>query len=349
MDVLNTTSRKRETYEVHLEYSLLWECALGIAAVTNSPLIKTLEKPAEYWKQVKSNITEELLTQLNIVEEKNTWKSLLQLLHQEKFTEIKHFVLYIKELSETDLKYICLPFIGQKYEKTRKKASIGQCAAVTELMTLTKDNPFFPTYIKFICDVNATYLKKHLIAVMEGWFDEVINNENPEEITTYLKMDYESKIQKSKGMSPEELIEWATGGIIYLPEPSIGRVLLIPQYVYRPWNIEADIEGTKVFYYPIANESIFPNNSHIPNNFLVLSYKALGDEVRLRMVKLLYKNDLTLQEITDELEMAKSTVHHHLKILRSARLVEIVNAKYCLKQNAIKSLPKEMEQYLGPR
>lgn len=349
MDVLNTTSRKRETYQVQFEYSLLWECALEIAAVTNSPLIKTLEKPLEYWKKVKSSITDDLLNHLTIVEEKNTWKSLLQLLHQEKFTEIEHFISYIKQLSEIDLKYICLPFIGQKYQELRKKAAIGQQGAVTELMTLTKDNPFFPTYIAFICDVDAAYLKEHLIAVMEGWFDEVITTERPEEITTYLKTDSESKIQMSKSMSPEELVEWATGGIVYLPEPSISSVLLIPQYVYRPWNIEADIEGTKVFYYPIANESIFPNNPHLPNNLLVLRYKALGDEIRLRMVKLLYKNDLTLQEITDELDMAKSTVHHHLKILRSARLVAIVNSKYCLKQNAIKSLPKEMEQYLDPR
>ncbi|WP_117161014.1 helix-turn-helix transcriptional regulator [Paraliobacillus sp. X-1268] len=349
MDILNTTSRKRETYEVQLEYSLLWECALGIAAVTNSPLIKTLERPQEYWKQVKSSISDDLLDHLATVEEKNTWKSLLQLLHQEEFTEIKHFISYISELSETDLKYICLPFIGQKYDEIRLRAAIGQHVAATELMTLTKDNPFFPTYIEFICDVNAAYLKEHLIAVMKGWFEQVIKNEKPEEVTTYLKTDLESKIHMSKRMSPEALVEWATGGIIYLPEPSIGRVLLIPQYVYRPWNIEADIEGTKVFYYPIANESIFPNKPHIPNNFLVLRYKALGDEVRLRMIKLLYENTLTLQDITNELDIAKSTVHHHLKILRSARLVEIVNGVYCLKQNALKSLPKEMEQYLNPR
>lgn len=53
MDVLNFTSRKRETYQVQLKYSILWECALGIAAITNSPLIKTLEKPEDYWEEIR--------------------------------------------------------------------------------------------------------------------------------------------------------------------------------------------------------------------------------------------------------------------------------------------------------
>lgn len=45
MDILQLTSRKRETYHVQLTYSLLWENALGIAAITNSKLLQTLERP----------------------------------------------------------------------------------------------------------------------------------------------------------------------------------------------------------------------------------------------------------------------------------------------------------------
>lgn len=47
MDTLNMTSRKRETYQVTFEWSLLWESALGIAAVTNKGILETLEKIKE--------------------------------------------------------------------------------------------------------------------------------------------------------------------------------------------------------------------------------------------------------------------------------------------------------------
>lgn len=147
-------------------------------------------------------------------------------------------------------------------------------------------------------------------------------------------------------MSPEELVEWATGGSTYHPEPSVYHVLLVPQYVYRPWNIEADIEGVKVFYYPAANESIYPDDKYHPSNLLVNKHKALGDEVRLKIVKHLAESDCSLQTITNKLEMGKSTIHHHLKILRSAKLVEIVESKYRLKKNALDALGKELEQYV---
>jgi DNA-binding transcriptional ArsR family regulator len=85
----------------------------------------------------------------------------------------------------------------------------------------------------------------------------------------------------------------------------------------------------------------------LPNYFLVQKHKALGDEVRLKMIKLLYERDYTLQEITEKLELGKSTAHHHLKILRAATLVEIKSSKYRLRDKSINSLSKELEIYLN--
>ena len=35
----------------------------------------------------------------------------------------------------------------------------------------------------------------------------------------------------NKKMKPEEFVEWATGGVHYMPEPSVHHVLLIPNNV----------------------------------------------------------------------------------------------------------------------
>lgn len=345
MDVFNLTSRKRESYKIQFEYSVLWECALGIAAVTNTPLIKTLEKPLDYWDQLKSSLSAELLEQLNFVERNNTWKALLQLLHREKFSDLDEFTLYIMDIPDRDLKFICLPFIGMEFQDMRQKAAESDEKAIDEMKILTKENPFFPRYIEFISHANARHLKEHLVFVMTGWYEAVIQKDF-EKLSTILKTDYEAKKEMIKKLTPEELVEWSTGGVTYLPEPSVNNVLLIPQYTYRPWNIEADIEGTKVFYYPIANESISPYDRYTPNNSLMLKHKALGDEVRLRIVKLLYEEDRTLQEITNKLNIGKSTIHHHLKILRAAKLVEINHSMYSLKKKSVELLAKELSLYL---
>lgn len=345
MEVINLTSRKRETYKVKFEYSLLWETALGIAAFTNRPLLKSLEKPVDYWPGHNSPLSTKTLELLNDVERNNTWKALLQLLHNKQFKELPEFSSYIKNLSENLIKSICLPFVGNQYQALRIAAASGDYTAIEDLKRLTADNPFFPSYIEFISTVDGDQFKNHLIHVMEAWYEDVIEKYHYK-LHAILQTDYEAKKQMTEKMAPEKLVEWATGGVTYLPEPQVSKVLLIPQYIYRPWNIEADIENTKVFYYPVANESITPSDRCTPNNFLVLKYKALGDEVRLKIVKLLREGDRTLQDITTHLEMGKSTIHHHLKILRSAKLVEIIDSKYALKKNSLDILGEELDMYL---
>ncbi|CAN7409306.1 ArsR/SmtB family transcription factor [Rossellomorea sp. LjRoot5] len=345
MDVLHMTSRKRETYEVRVESSLLWECALGIAAITNTRLIDTLEKTNASWDKLKKSLSNSLIQDLEYVEKNNTWKSLLLLLHQREFVTLQDFITYMDDLDDEEVKYHCIPYIGLKFQELRKLASKGDVAARNRLKEQTDDNPYYPGYIEFICTTNVLNLKKHLMSVMTRWYEEVIRPEQ-ETLSGILTRDRQSKKEMSEKLNPEALVEWATGGITYLPEPAVHTVLLIPQSIYRPWNVEGDVEGVKVFYYPVANESIYPDDKNMPSYFLVQKHKALGDEARLRMVKFLKGSERTLQEITNELGMGKSTVHHHLKILRSARLVETRNGKYRLKEHTVQSLSNELNHYL---
>ncbi|MGS0531273.1 ArsR/SmtB family transcription factor [Bacillus mycoides] len=346
MEVFHVTSRKRETYNVQMKYSILFECALGIAAVTHKRLIDTLEKSQSEWEKIRQSLSVEMREHLQFVEENNTWKALLQLLYEGDFQDLSQFIANIDSLSEEDLKYICLPFLGEAYQAKRRLAASGEVSVIHELKELTHDHQFFSTYIEFVCHADVRELKTHLIAVMTGWYDSVVKKE-AEEIVSILQRDYEAKNEMNKKMKPEEFVEWATGGVTYMPEPSVHHVLLIPQITYRPWNIEADIEDTKVFHYPVANESIHPEDPYEPSCFLVHKHKALGDEARLRIVKLLFEQERTLQEITERLQLGKSTVHHHLKLLRSAKLVDIQDGKYVLRKKAVQSLAKELDAFLN--
>ncbi|GAA0350223.1 ArsR/SmtB family transcription factor [Bacillus horti] len=346
MEVLQATSRKRESYRVRIKYSLLWECALGIAAVTNANLIQTLEKSEEYWTKKRKSFPESLVENLRYVQEKNTWKALLQLLHQKDFIDLDSFFTYIEALSEEEFIFQSIPFLGFSYQDLRKRAANGEEEAILKLKEHTRDNPYVPGYIEFICTEKTERVKQHLIRVMSTWYEVIIKPE-ADQLSEILKRDYDSKLKKVETMGSEKFVEWATSGITYIPEPSVHDVLLIPQYVYRPWNIEADIEGAKVFYYPVANESINPTDSYVPDFFLTQKLKALGDEVRLKILKILSDQDYTLQDLTSMLELGKSTTHHHLKLLRSARLVEIRDSKYGLKKNTLETLPIELNEFIN--
>jgi len=51
-------------------------------------------------------------------------------------------------------------------------------------------------------------------------------------------------------------------------------------------------------------------------------YKALGDEVRLKILQMLSEQEMCVCEIIDRLDMSQPAVSHHLKILRQAGLVK---------------------------
>ncbi len=50
--------------------------------------------------------------------------------------------------------------------------------------------------------------------------------------------------------------------------------------------------------------------------------KAMGDESRLKIVRLLLKGEKSVSEIVQSLNMSQPQVSHHLSVLRSAGIIE---------------------------
>ncbi|MRG87157.1 ArsR/SmtB family transcription factor [Salinibacillus xinjiangensis] len=345
MEIYSIRTKERETYKVELKFSLLWEAALGIAAITNSSLIETLDLSQKKRKDIKTSLTKDMIKQLEYVQTHNTWKTLLQLLHNQDFKDLNSYCSFVKNLSSEELKAIAIPYLGSKLENKRIELIEGSDQALNELQQETKDKSFLPAYLEFISKAETEKLKDHLINVMYGWYQTIIEPEK-ERIQAILERDIESKKMMMEKLEPEQFIEWVTDGIKYPPEPGVFKVILIPHYIYRPWNVEADLEGVKVFYYPVANESISFEDKYVPNKMLVQRYKALGDENRLKILKMIKAKRLNLQELTDELKMGKTTVHHHLKILKSARLISDESARYVVNSQTLELLSDELKLYL---
>jgi len=53
-------------------------------------------------------------------------------------------------------------------------------------------------------------------------------------------------------------------------------------------------------------------------------FKALNDDTRRKILDLLKEKDLTAGEISDEFEISKPSISHHLDILRRADLVSSI-------------------------
>ncbi|WP_170105445.1 helix-turn-helix domain-containing protein [Desmospora activa] len=76
-------------------------------------------------------------------------------------------------------------------------------------------------------------------------------------------------------------------------------------------------------------------------------YKALADEKRLRILRAIQQGVDTLPALSADIGMPKTTLHHHLTLLRSARLVTMEGSRYRFDQYTWSVCREELEQYLG--
>jgi len=75
--------------------------------------------------------------------------------------------------------------------------------------------------------------------------------------------------------------------------------------------------------------------------------KSLSDEIRLRIINILYYSDLYVCEIVDILGLPQSTVSRHLTIMKSANIIEDIKdgswVKYSIvKNDSYKSIVKNI-------
>jgi DNA-binding transcriptional ArsR family regulator len=147
-----------------------------------------------------------------------------------------------------------------------------------------------------------------------------------------------------------ELVEQVTGGVRWVPDARIRRLYLSPSYFTRPYNYIFGGRDWHMFAYPLAESALGADANAVPAASVRL-FRALGDESRLRILRLLASGDLYLTEIAERIGLSKPTVSHHLAQLRAAGLVTITEAGaltyYSLRRDRVLDAGVELARYLG--
>lgn len=170
-------------------------------------------------------------------------------------------------------------------------------------------------------------------------------------ITAILERDHDLRAADRASLAPVDLIEKTTGGIRWLPEPGVRRVILAPSYFSRPYNFLMSSADWRFFGYPVADEALEPSDPLAAPQSVLRLHRALGDDTRLRILKLLAGRDLYLTEIAQLLELSKPTIKHHLALLRSAGLVTVTESGtvlyYSLRRNRLDDAAADIKRFLG--
>jgi DNA-binding transcriptional ArsR family regulator len=187
-----------------------------------------------------------------------------------------------------------------------------------------------------------------IVAVLKAW--QVPFSTIESRVLAILERDYDERADDRERLAPGDLIEKTTGGVRYLPEPGISRVILAPSYFSRPYNFLMSARDWRLFGYPVADSALGPSDALTPPLSVVRLHRALGDETRLRILKLLASRDLYLTEIAQQLDLSKPTIKHHLAQLRAAGLVTITESGtvmyYSLRRNRLDDSSAELKRFL---
>ena len=172
------------------------------------------------------------------------------------------------------------------------------------------------------------------------------------DVRPVLERDADSTRAMARTMSPASLVEKATNGITFEMQPQVSGILLIPSVVIRPWVVISEHGPLRVFCYSVADEAL-EGDLDAPPAYMVEVFKALGDERRLRILGVLAEGELGLRELAARVDLAKSTAHHHLRVLRSAGLVRITvgedDKRYGLRRDSVPEVSRLLDGFLTRR
>jgi DNA-binding transcriptional ArsR family regulator len=163
----------------------------------------------------------------------------------------------------------------------------------------------------------------------------------------------DKRMTVANAANPRELIETVTNGITFEVPPGATRLVIVPSVSLRPWTLIADFDDSLLVCCPVSEEAL-SLDPEAPPSWLVATYRALGDEKRLRLLRRLSESPASLAELTEFMGMAKSTVFHHIGVLRAAGLVRVsldadqTVSTYSLRTESIPDRSALIEQYLQP-
>lgn len=185
---------------------------------------------------------------------------------------------------------------------------------------------------------DLSVIRDRSVDILYKWNEYYFKSIDPT-IQMQLKQDAISLNEKLSVSRPIDIIETATNGLRIEQQDNLRKVILVPQYHCSPSTILDYFDGIATCLYPI-NKTFYEDGTRE----LVKVMQCLGDETRLNILIFLSRGPRSLIEIHKHMNLAKSTVHHHITklkregIIRSHFIGSSIPAFYSLRKEAISKI-----------
>jgi DNA-binding transcriptional ArsR family regulator len=187
-----------------------------------------------------------------------------------------------------------------------------------------------------------------LADVFEAWLPRYRQIEP--RVASIIGRDVELRASDRASLAPADLVERTTNGVRWISEPGMRRIVLAPSYLARPYNFTFGIGETRIFVYPVMDAALDRDDPLAPPAAVLRLHRALGDETRLRILRMLRERDAYLTEIAERLSLSKPTIKHHLAQLRAAGLVTLTEegglSYFSLRRDRLDDASADLKRFL---
>lgn len=232
------------------------------------------------------------------------------------------------------------------------KAASGDARARARVRSVLTDGRGGDRDLDRVLRGDATALRRDLHDVVAGWAERVFPRWGAEALAA-VDRDVDAKAELLSRTSARELITAATMGVAFEPAEWVRQVVIAPSVALRPFVVPAEFDSTKLFLVSVSDEAMEPEGV-VPRR-LVNVAAALGDPIRMRALHELAPGDgLAASVLAERLGVERTTLYHHLGILRSAGLVSIADPgdgiwRYQVRRDRIDELAGLLRSYIDDR
>lgn len=202
--------------------------------------------------------------------------------------------------------------------------------------------------------LNLGEIRDKSVDLLSNWNQYYFRHVDPA-ILTQLKQEATQLISLAQRVSPIELIEQKTHGIVIEPSEHLRQVILLPQYHSYPSTVLDFYGNIATCLYPFKGTN---NEEKQRIEHILQMSQCLSDEKRLRILMYIAEGPRTLSEIHQHAKLAKSTVHHHVTALRRAGFIRVhyvdnttncIPSHYTIRENKWSELGSELQALLTER
>jgi DNA-binding transcriptional ArsR family regulator len=359
MKVADYTSSAQEPLTLRVSMSSAADllCSLWILSDRrNDDALEDLDLGDPWFAALEDDLSPETVANLDRIGSGEVWIAMLPTLPETgEGGTVASFLTYLKGMDPADLRFALMNVQDLLTDVPRDvvaDAAEGKLDAVETILSVsclaTPEKKRWRETLRYLLMMEPVETQQLIVDTLERFQSDAFATREAT-FRPFLEADYRSKRSMARRVSPERLLELATSGINF-SEGSAKRlpIVLMPTMVARPWVVFASGPDYFVLGYPVGDEFL-DEDPDAPPTWLVKLHKALGDERRLRVLRTLAEGDASLADLADQVDIAKSTLHHHLMLLRAAGLVRVhvgEEKRYSLRNEALGDANRVLDHYI---